>query len=170
MGKVMRCHRSFAGLLAVSLCACPSGARAEVFRCLVGGRAVYQDLPCDQVAPVEPYRAPLAPAVPASPRDETPTTATEGGPGDLRALHRQIQAAVADERGLQADYAAALEAQREKARHQTNAAAEAEVRALDALWQRKRLVAEQRRQSLLNELRRRCPGGASLGDQKLVCQ
>lgn len=163
-------HGWIAAWVAVSLCACPSAARAEVFRCVMGGRAVYQDLPCDQATPVAPYKAPLAPSIPALPRAESPTRATERTPDDLRALHRKIQAAVAEEHRVQADYAAALEAQRDQARQQSNAAAEAEIRALDARWQRKRQAAEDQRQSLLEELRRTCPGGASLSEFKLVCQ
>ena len=167
----MHCHGRIATLLAASLFfACPSGAQAEVFRCVVGGRPVYQDLPCDDPALAEPYRVPLAPAIPAAPRVDAPVVSGSSGGGDLQTLHRQIQSVVADERRLQAEYAAALEAQRDRARQQTNAVAEADVRALDELWQRKRHVVEQRRQSLLDELRRRCPGGASLGDHKLVCQ
>lgn len=167
----MHCHGRIATLLAASLFfAYPLGAQAEVFRCMVGGRPVYQDLPCDDTASAEPYRAPLAPAIPAAPRVDAPVVSGSSDAGDLQALHRQIQAVVADERRLQTDYADALEAQRDRARQLTNAVAESEVRALDALWQRKRQAIEQRRQSLLDELRRRCPGGASLGDHKLVCQ
>ncbi|GAA5081873.1 DUF4124 domain-containing protein [Lysobacter panacisoli] len=146
-------------------------ARADVFKCTVDGRTVYQDKPCAGV-------------IAATPQQRTARSETAGGirvpeylerppmPGatPLAILHRQILDAEAYSRRLHTAYDADVRLTRARVAGLPMDQQNREAEALHAKWDSHLQQASKRSDDLMKQLRRECPGGAALSEGREVCR
>lgn len=157
-------------VLVLALGLMPLAASADVYKCKVDGRTVYQDTPCGDAADAEPYRRTArnetawGMAIPEyEPRPEVP------GQSRLAALHRQIQDARRHAEHLRTLYDADVKATRAKALDLPPALQDREAEALRMRWQPRLRQADERLKALTEEVRRLCPKGAVLNDRQQLC-
>lgn len=156
-----------AGLLAAIL---SMPVRADVFRCTMDGRTVYQDKPCAGGADEQPQqrtaRSETADgiAIP-KPFKRTPTP----GAPPLATLHRQIRDAATHESRLRTAYEADVRLTRARVQGLPMDQQDREAQALMAKWEPQLEEAAQRSQDLVDQVRRECPGGAAFNDSRQEC-
>lgn len=144
----------------------PSPAQAEVYRCSVGGRTVYQDQPCTGTEEGAPYKA-------AGARTDV---APVGGPSNnappstnLRILHQQMLDAREQSDRLRTLYERDVQLAKAKAATMSLDQQRQLTKVLHARWDPKLQAAGRREQELSEALRKMCPGGASLNAQIQQC-
>lgn len=158
-----------AGLIMAAALSSP--ARADVFKCTVGGRTVYQDTPCTGRVEEKPQqrtaRSETAGGI-SVPRsfERSPTP----GASSLSTLHQQIRDAETHRRRLDTAYDADVRATRARVAGMPMDQQNREAEALKAKWQPQLQQADQRTRELSEQLRRECPGGASLSDVRQECR
>ncbi|HEY5802510.1 MAG TPA: hypothetical protein VIT90_02280 [Lysobacter sp.] len=158
-----------AGLLGAVIAA-PMPARADVFKCTVGGQAVYQDKPCAGGGDGKPLqrtaRSETAGGVSVpQPIERSPAP----GASSLTTLHQQIRDADSHSRDLQTAYEADVRATRARVAGLPMDQQTREAEALKAKWQPQIRQADERSRELRDQLRRECPGGAILNDRSQTC-
>lgn len=141
-------------------------AAAQVYKCQSGGRNVYQDTPCEgasvQTVPkTQQARSPGSGAL-SSAQMITPA-------GDLAGLYRQIRSIEEDDRRLGGQYRRDVEALRARAARMPVAEVDREVRLLNTRHQQRMQGVHAQREALTAELRRRCPNGSSLNENRQIC-
>ncbi len=146
-------------------------AHADVFRCTVDGRTVYQDKPCAGGADEKPRqrtaRSETAGGI-AVPKafDRMPTP----GASSLATLHRDMQDAETHRRHVQTAYDADVRLTRARVAGMPLDQQDREAEALKAKWLPQIQQANQRTDDLRDQLRRECPGGASLSASRQECR
>ncbi|GAB3355837.1 DUF4124 domain-containing protein [Lysobacter tyrosinilyticus] len=133
--------------LTVAIWQAPLPAWAEVYKCKVAGRTVYQDQPCTE-AGAEPAKTTGAASGNAPPSS------------DLATLHRQMQEAHEQSAQVRAAYERDLQETKAKAGAMTLDQQRQFTKVLHARWDPKLQAAGRREQELSDWLRKICPGGA----------
>jgi len=150
--------------MALVLWQMPGRARAEVFKCSIGGRTVYQDQPCVSAADAEPDKvAGTNAARVGGPSNNTPPST------DLRALHRQMQDAREQSDRVRTLYERDVQQARAKAATMSLDQQRQLTKVLHARWDPQLQAAGRREQELSEALRKICPGGAALNAQIQQC-
>jgi len=151
----------------------PGLAHADVYKCRVDGRTVYQDTPCPGAAELAPYkadrapaqkRAPQAIAAPAGrrPYDAPPASTPRG-------LYEQMQDAREYSEVLQTRYDHEVKQARARAPTMSQEQQRRLSQALHAKWDHQLQAAGTRERKLSEALRRMCPGGASINERTEHC-
>lgn len=139
----------------LSLSLLPGIARADVFKCKVGGSTVYQSLPCDGKAEATPYLN---------------TSSSLGGSFKEGSAHsmtlREIYTAMQAESKLRRKIVDENDQDMKALRRDDSVGRQRIV----ALFMAKLEAHERRSTELSSELRRRCPGGASLNETTVSCR
>lgn len=158
-----------AGLLTAAALFTPP--RADVFKCTVDGRTVYQDKPCSGGANEKPSQR--------TARSETAgdiavPKAIGRGPGSdpssLAALHQQMRDAEDHRRRVERAYDADVRMTRVRVAGLSAEEQNREAEALKAKWLPEMQQANGRTDELRDQLRRECPGGASLSASRQDCR
>lgn len=144
--------------LALAIWHTPGPAWAEVFKCKVGGRTVYQDQPCAEASEAAPHKATNA----ASTDSAAPSS-------DLATLYRQMQDARKQSAEIRAAYERDLQQARSKAGAMSLDQQRQFTKVLHARWDPKLQAAGRREQELSDWLRKICPGGSQLDAQAQQC-
>lgn len=158
-----------AGLLVAAALSTP--ARADVFKCTVEGRKVYQDKPCVGAADEKPQqrtaRSQTARGI-AVPRsfDRAPTPDASS----LATLYQQMQDAEAHSRRVSQAYDAEVRLTRARVAGLPIDEQSREAEALKAKWEPRLKQASQRTKDLIGQLRHECPGGAALNASRQECR
>lgn len=136
------------------LCTPAFAFAGDVYKCDAGGQAVYQDTPC-------------AGKVVASTR---PSSFVAGPTTPLSSIYRQIQSLNAESRALDGGHRKDLEALRRKLAGSTDEQLNrVEIDRVHARWLPRIRETNRQLDALSAELRRRCPGGASLNSTHQTC-
>jgi hypothetical protein len=148
----------------------PSLAQAEVYRCSLGGRTVYQDQPCAGTEEGAPYRAA---GTPGGARTEVVPT---GGPSsnappstNLRTLHQQMLDAREQSNRVRTLYERDVQQAKAKAATMSLDQQRQLTKVLHARWDPKLQAAGRRERELSEALQKMCPGGATLNAQIQQC-
>lgn len=151
-------------LLVLGLLCVAAPSHAEVHKCVVGGKTVYQDEPCPGA--VQPTGASLtsrirAPSpIPPPPRPEQPHKR------GLRDIYSDMLASAAEERSISDEMRRTMDRLRMTARTPSqDVAANALIHEIAARSQQAHAHSE----ALHDELSRLCPHGASLSAKRLDC-
>lgn len=148
-------HKSLGVAAALAIaCASSCAYAADVYKCEEGGRTVYQDTPCREktvsVTGIDSF--------------------TVGPSTSLAAIQRQIEALSARARALDAGHARDLDALKRRLAGSTDAQRNrAEIDRVHAKWLPRIRETNRQFEALSKELRRRCPGGASLNSTSQTC-
>lgn len=148
----------------------PTVASADVYKCGVAGKTVYQGTPCAGAPDARPHVQSKQGDTAVLPGAGTQRRAGTSSGGGGNSLFGDIRRADAEHRELDAAYAREVEQLRARARTMPVAQADREVRALNTKWQGRLQAASRRQQALVDELRRRCPGGASESSGRQSCR
>jgi len=149
----------------------PQPVRADVFKCTVEGRTVYQDKPCTSGADEKPQQRTVRSqtagwiAVPRS-FDRAPTP----GASSLATLYQQMQDAEAHSRRVSQAYEADVRLTRARVAGLPMDEQSRESEALKAKWEPQLKQASQSTKDLIDQLRRECPGGAALNASRQECR
>ncbi len=127
-----------------------------VYKCTIKGAVVYQGMPCP-----EGTQAKLKANV---------SDAGTSAPGSLQDLYNQIRAANDEERNLSRQMDAQFAAARARFGTANTPEANAERERIKAEWLPRVRAASERSKALVEQLRQRCPGGASLNGSQQVCR
>lgn len=139
------------------LAASPIAHAGGVYKCNVAGRSVYQDMPCKNGKTTQLQQS-------------TTSSNTKITSMSLATLYSRIRAAAAAERQIRSDMDRDIA--RTKARLGTKVAdpsSNSEAQRIRNEWQPRLQEASRVSDSLLSELRRRCPGGAALNGSAQSC-
>jgi len=161
----MRNQTAIANLVVAILAMMPLASEAQVYKCHVGGGTTYQATPCANAPNAAPHIA--------APSASSVSNAAAVAPdlhGSLASLRLGLQAAVAEERDLQAQYRRETDAMRGKMSHKSSAEAAHAYQALAEDWTPRIRAAEIRQEQFHQEIVRRCPGGAMLDAQGESCK
>jgi len=135
----------------------PGLAQAEVYRCSVGGRTVYQDLPCADATEAVPHKASGAPG------------AARSAPPDRGTLHRQLLDAREQSERLRTLYERDVQQAKANAATMSLDQQRQLTKVLHARWDPKLQAAGRREQELTDALRKICRGGTTLNAQTQQC-
>lgn len=139
----------------------PGLAQAEVYRCPVGGRTVYQDVPCEEVAPSKAAGAPVAAPAGTGSKPAPPSS-------DPAILQKQLLDAREQSARLHALYDRDVQDAKEKGVTMSLDQQRQLTKVLHARWDPKLQAAGRREQELSDALRKMCTG-ATLDAQVQHC-
>jgi len=146
----------------------PCLAQAEVYRCSVGGRTVYQDRPCAGTEEGAPYKAAAggarADVVPMGGRSNNAPPST-----NLRTLHQQMLDAREQSNRVRTLYERDVQQAKAKAATMSLDQQRQLTKVLHARWDPKLQAAGRRERELSEALQKMCPGGATLNAQIQQC-
>lgn len=142
-------------------------ARADVYKCLVAGKTVYQDAPCVAASGTKLH---------FSGRDGAGTTmggtagaARVASGGSVAALGQQIERAEAESRAVHAAWQREVAALGARVRGLPAAQVDPQVKALYQQWNPRMVAADRLVDDLVDELHKRCPKGASGNSGQMSC-
>jgi len=161
----MRSQAAIARLVVAMVAIIPLASAAQVYKCHVGGGTTYQAVPC--------ANAPHAPPHIVAPTASSVTGTVAAAPdlhGSLASLRSGLQAAVAEERDLQAQYRRETDAVRSRMSRKSSAEAALAYHALAEDWTPRIHAAEVRQQQFQQEIMRRCPAGTMQDAQGESCK
>ena len=147
------------GIGIITLACASTAIGGDVYKCNVRGAYVYQDTPC-----VDGKRLDVAGSTPGR------STMSKSDPQSLSlgALYSEIIARAADERRLGADMSAEEDAAKARLGSR-NPSLRVEIERIQGKWLPQIRENRARFDALNSEVRRRCPGGASLSSSRQVC-
>lgn len=136
----------------------PSAACAgDVYKCNASGTPVYQDMPC-------------AGGNKLKMRDSASSTQTASSADSLGTLYRKVQAASATERRLRNAMERDIAATKARLGSKVNEpSSNAEAERIKNEWLPRIRAASHDFDSLMEEIKRRCPHGASLNASRQTC-
>ena len=149
--------------MALALWQAPSVARAEVYKCSVGGRTAYQDQPCADTTTAVAHKATGVPGATGVGPNSMPPSSDPG------TLHRQLLDAREQSARLRTLYERDMEQAKAKAATMSLEQQRQLTKVLHARWDPKLQAAGRREQELSEALRRMCSGGAMLNAQTQPC-
>jgi hypothetical protein len=161
----MRSDAALAGLVVAMLALVPWACEAQVYKCHAGGGTTYQAAPC--------ANAPNAPPYIAAPAASSVSAASVVAPdlhGSVASLRLGLQAAVAEEHELLAQYRQASDEMRNKMMGKRSIEAVREQQFLSAKFTPRIRAAEVRQDQFRQEIVRRCPAGAMPDAQEPGCK
>ena len=154
-------------LLLVAGASADSASAGEVYKCVDGGSTVYQDLPC----PGHPDQAPRASFTSSIEGAENDTgTAPKPTPApplespnkqQLADLYTSLHQAEEDRNRVEQGYKAEVEAAQQHNKD-NQAAAAAEVSAINQRWTAQAQEVEQRQKDLASQAQQLCPGSKEI--------
>jgi hypothetical protein len=170
----MTTARSMAlAMMALALWQAPGAARAEVYRCPVGGRTVYQDTPCPAAAEAEPHKAASVPTSTNTPRmGAAPVGRLPAyAPPSTNFTTLREQMLDAREQSERARTLYDHDVQQAKAQAATMSLEQQRqlLKVLHARWDPQLQAAGRRERELSEALRRMCSGDASINAQTQQC-